>query len=128
MTIGTNWERRAALIMLKNRNGPTFAARAQHANSLPWQNALRDAHDIATQNPMPPALTTSAPAAERALLIAAAHCQGGHSDAGAAIAEVFGIPFPVTMQALEGAATARGYEPKELWPWLFKMRNEGTAA
>lgn len=63
-------------------------------------------------------------ALKRALLMAAAHCQGGHSAAGQAICTVFEIPFPVTMDALEKVATDEGFEPRELWPWLYKMRAE----
>lgn len=61
-------------------------------------------------------------ALKRVLLMAAASHQGGHSEVGAAIAAVLEIPFPVTMEALEKAATDEGFEPAELWPWLYKMR------
>lgn len=54
---------------------------------------------------------------ERALLMAGAHCQGGHSEAGMVIAENFGIPFPLTMDNLCAAAEARGYSAAEIWPW-----------
>lgn len=54
---------------------------------------------------------------EKALLVAGAHCQGGHSDAGRLIAENFGIPFPLRMEALASAAIARGWLPADLWPW-----------
>lgn len=57
---------------------------------------------------------------EKALLMAATHCQGGHSDVGMAIAEVLGTPFPVSMDGLLIVAKARGYDPKALWPWWWK--------
>lgn len=58
----------------------------------------------------------------KALLMAAASCQGGHSDAGALIAEIFDIPFPIRMENLEAAALKDGFDPKTIWPWLYKMR------
>src|SRR3954468_14904382 len=54
---------------------------------------------------------------ERALFMCATHCQGGHSEAGAATAEILGVPFPLTMDSLGKAALAKGYNPRELWPW-----------
>lgn len=59
---------------------------------------------------------------ERALFVAASHCQGGHSEAGAMIADVFGFEFPVSMDKLRKAAEARGYNAAELWPWWVKQR------
>lgn len=58
----------------------------------------------------------------RVILMAAASCQGGHSEVGGMIAEMFDIPFPLTMENLETAAIKEGFDPKELWPWLFKFR------
>lgn len=58
----------------------------------------------------------------QALLMCASHCQGGHSDAGQAAADVLHIPFPVTMPNLELAAKARRFDPEKLWPWLKPMR------
>ena len=55
--------------------------------------------------------------AREALYMCAASCQGGHSDAGAAAAEVLGIPFPVSMLNLWGAALREGLDPDKLWPW-----------
>lgn len=54
----------------------------------------------------------------RALYMCAAHCQGGHSDAGAEAADTLGIPFPVTMQNLVRAALKEGLDPDKLWPWM----------
>ena len=65
--------------------------------------------------------------AERLLLIAASHCQGGHSSTGADIANLFHIPFPLRMEGLEKVATDKGYDPKELWPWLHKQRQQDQA-
>lgn len=53
-----------------------------------------------------------------ALLMCASHCQGGHSDAGAAAAKALGISFPITMEKLKRAARRDGYDPARLWPWL----------
>lgn len=54
-------------------------------------------------------------------MVAPSH-QGGHSDTGAAIAECLGVPFPISVPDLERAAKAEGFDPKEFWPWLYKMR------
>lgn len=61
-------------------------------------------------------------ATRRALFMCAAHCQGGHSDAGAAAAEALGISFPITMEALESKALSEGFSPADLWPWLTRTR------
>lgn len=58
---------------------------------------------------------------ETLFMVAPSH-QGGHSATGAAIAECLGIPFPVAVPDLERTAAAEGFDPKELWPWLYKMR------
>lgn len=58
---------------------------------------------------------------ETLFMVAPSH-QGGHSATGAAIAECLGIPFPVAVPDLERKAEAEGFDPKELWPWLYKMR------
>lgn len=55
-------------------------------------------------------------------LMAAAHCQGGHSHAGDQIASAFGIPFPLTMDGLALAAIRLGYKPSDVWPWLKDLR------
>jgi hypothetical protein len=55
---------------------------------------------------------------ERALLMCAAHCQGGHSGAGQAAADALEMPFPITMENLRLAALSRGFEPAKLWPWM----------
>lgn len=57
---------------------------------------------------------------QRALYMAAAGNQGGHSDAGAEIARLLNVPFPLTMGALAEAAARDGFDPDELWPWLIK--------
>lgn len=64
----------------------------------------------------------------KVLLMAAASCQGGHSDVGHKIAGIFDIPFPIRMEGLEVAAHREGFDPIELWPWLYKMRAERAAA
>lgn len=53
----------------------------------------------------------------RALLIAAPHHQGRHSQSGNAIAYALGISFPITMDDLEERACEAGLKPSELWPW-----------
>lgn len=62
-----------------------------------------------------------------ALFMCAASCQGGHSSAGSAAADALGIPFPITMDALEAQATLEGLDPRVLWPWLFRMRQAPAA-
>lgn len=52
-----------------------------------------------------------------ALYMCAAHCQGGHSHAGSAAAEVLGVPFPIRMNDLVPRAEADGFDPIVLWPW-----------
>lgn len=58
----------------------------------------------------------------------ACHAQGGHSEAGHEVSELLNIPFPLTMANLEKAATRDGFEPMELWPWLYKMRADREQA
>lgn len=58
----------------------------------------------------------------KALFMCAAHCQGGHSDAGAAAAEALGVPFPIDMDSLVRKARAEGVNPAALWPWLVRMQ------
>lgn len=55
-----------------------------------------------------------------ALYMCAAHCQGGHSAAGAEAAEALGITFPITMHKLANRARKDGLDPKKLWPWWDK--------
>jgi hypothetical protein len=50
----------------------------------------------------------------------AASCQGGHSDAGAAAAEVLGVPFPIRLESLVKKAIQEGFDPNDLWPWAMK--------
>jgi predicted RNase H-like HicB family nuclease len=59
-----------------------------------------------------------------ALFMAAAHCQGGHSDAGAIIADLLGVPLPLRMESLADRARKEGLDPDGLWPWWAKMRAE----
>lgn len=56
------------------------------------------------------------------ILICAPHFQGGHSDAGARIADLFNIPFPLRMKSLAKAARKEGLKPEKLWPWWKQMR------
>ncbi len=58
----------------------------------------------------------------KALFMCAAHCQGGHSTAGAAAAEVLGVPFPIRMEDLEARAISEFLNVDELWPWLNRGR------
>lgn len=55
-----------------------------------------------------------------ALFLAGQHCQGGHSDAGQAIADVLGLPFPLTMAALMEGLRERGENPALFYPWLIR--------
>jgi len=60
---------------------------------------------------------------ERAALFkCAASCQGGHSDAGAAAADALGIPFPITMSNLISKAREEGLNPRDVWPWFYRIR------
>lgn len=52
-----------------------------------------------------------------ALFMCATHCQGGHSEAGAAAASALGVPFPLTMESLAAKARQEGLDPAVLWPW-----------
>lgn len=52
-----------------------------------------------------------------ALFMAAASCQGGHSHAGEAIAELLSVPFPLRMESLHAKAMSEGLDPKQIWPW-----------
>lgn len=47
----------------------------------------------------------------------ATHYQGGHSDVGARICELYDMPFPVSMWSLRARAVEHGLKPAELWPW-----------
>lgn len=58
------------------------------------------------------------------LFMCAAHCQGGHSEAGMSAAGLLGVPFPITMPNLIKAASAEGLSVLALWPWLA-IRAEG---
>lgn len=58
-----------------------------------------------------------------ALFMCAAHCQGGHSNAGDAAAEALGVPFPIRMRDLRAQALKEGISPDDLWPW-WRERNE----
>ena len=72
-------------------------------------------------------MTTEAQYRE-ALFMAASSHQGGHSNVGVAIADALGVPFPITVPALEAKAKAEGFDTKALWPWLYEMRRaEGRA-
>lgn len=62
-----------------------------------------------------------------ALLMCAASCQGGHSDAGAAAAEALGTKFPITMEGLAKVAKRDGLDRDKLWPWWKEMRGARRA-
>lgn len=57
-----------------------------------------------------------------ALFMAAPSHQGGHSAVGGAIADALGVPFPITVPALEAKAKSEGFSTQALWPWLDEMR------
>lgn len=57
-----------------------------------------------------------------ALLMCAAHCQGGHSEAGAHAAEALGTTFPITMEKLARVARKDGLDPDKLWPWWKQLK------
>lgn len=57
-----------------------------------------------------------------ALLMCAASCQGGHSDAGMAASQALGIPFPINMVNLVAKANEWGLNQDALWPWLRDMQ------
>ena len=54
----------------------------------------------------------------RALFMCAASCQGGHSAAGKAAADVLGVSFPITMRELCKAVKREGEKPTEFYPWM----------
>lgn len=57
-----------------------------------------------------------------ALLMCAASCQGGHSDAGMAASLALRVSFPISMDELVAKAREWKLDPDHLWPWLRKMR------
>jgi len=56
----------------------------------------------------------------RALFLAGQHCQGGHSEAGRAIADLLGLPFPLNMRDLIAKVRAEGENPAAFYPWLIR--------
>lgn len=62
----------------------------------------------------------------RLMITMATSYQGGHCKTGGEVADLLGIPFPLTMTNLSKAARELGFNPDELWPWLAKM--QGRAA
>ncbi len=62
----------------------------------------------------------------RVALMCAASCQGGHSDAGRAAADLFSIPFPITMSNLLTVSERYEYDPQELWRWFCEQRRKKT--
>lgn len=64
----------------------------------------------------------------KALYMCAAHCQGGHSDAGLMAARALGVPFPIRMEQMAEKAKQEGFDPDDLWPWWKRMRDERAAA
>ena len=73
-------------------------------------------------------MTDEVRALRKALLMCAASCQGGHSDAGQAVCNIFGIPFPVRMRNLARVAIEHGFDPAELWPWWKQLNPDSFAA
>lgn len=61
-----------------------------------------------------------------ALFIVAPHHQGGHSEAGAVIADALGVPYPIRVNDLIAQAQKEGADPDVLWPWLVQMRGGKT--
>jgi len=61
----------------------------------------------------------------RAIFLAAQHCQGGHSQAGDAIAEVLGLPFPLRMTDLIAKLREEGQNPARFYPWMITMHGVG---
>lgn len=57
-----------------------------------------------------------------ALFMCAAHCQGGHSDAGAVAADELKVPFPITMDALAESGATRGSRPR----WVVALVEENA--
>lgn len=58
-----------------------------------------------------------------AMFLAAQHCQGGHSEAGMALSEALGVPFPVTMGNLVAKLRDEGQNPAAFYPWLIKAQH-----
>lgn len=58
-----------------------------------------------------------------ALLMCAASCQGGHSDAGMAAAKALGTEFPIRMEGLAKVVEREGLDRDELWPWWKTLRD-----
>lgn len=66
--------------------------------------------------------------AVRLVLVMAPSFQGGHSKTGGEVADMLGIPFPLTLPNLAKKARALGFDPDNLWPWWKKMREDRAAA
>lgn len=64
----------------------------------------------------------------RALFLAGQHCQGGHSEAGAAISEILGVPFPLKMTDLIERLRAEGQNPATYYPWMIKAHGIAAGA
>lgn len=52
-----------------------------------------------------------------ALFMCAAHCQGGHSEAGMAASKALGVPFPIRIEELIVKAEELHLDIAFLWPW-----------
>lgn len=63
-----------------------------------------------------------------ALFMCAAHCQGGHSEAGMAASKALGVPFPIRMEELIVKAEELHLDIASLWPWSPTVRAAITAA
>lgn len=103
-------------------NGPNSEAHARFLAYLMPQNVIVMLERIGQQDEAISALAARVIELQRALYMAAASNQGGHSDAGAEIARLLNVPFPLRMDALAKAAMRDGFDPDELWPWLKLMR------
>lgn len=66
-------------------------------------------------------MTISNRAVLQALLIAAPHHQGSHSDVGRQISSALETPFPVRMEDLRFSALSLGFIPENLWSWYRQL-------
>lgn len=53
----------------------------------------------------------------RVLFMCAAHHQGGLSVAGAVVADILRVPFPIRMENLILKAAGEGFDTEDLWPF-----------
>lgn len=63
----------------------------------------------------------------KALYRAAPSHQGGHGEAGKAIADVLGLTFPIRMTELLSKARDEKMDPRDLWPWMYTLPSQERA-